>query len=410
VPRAARRRPSGRRLGLALAGGGPEGAVYEIGALRALEESIEGLDLNRLDIYVGVSAGAFIAAGLANGVSTAQMVRGLVKHEPGEHPFEPHIFFTPNYREWARRGLQLPKLVAGALRHLVGPSADQDFFESLTRLARALPVGIFDGEPLRRYLENTFALNGRTDDFRRLRRKLVVVVTDLASGHPIRFGEPGWDHIPISVAVQASCALPGIYPPVRIEGHDCVDGVLLRTVHASVALEDGADLLVCVNPLVPADLSDGSTTLTGLHPTSGPAGDGTIMKRGLPTVLSQTFRMIIHSRLQVGMSAYAKRFPDADVLLFEPARDEYRMFFTNIFSWAARRKVCALAYDSTRRHLLQRRAELEPVLARHGLRLRADLLRDSTRTVWDGSGLVERELAPVSARLRKALAALEARR
>ncbi|HSL82695.1 MAG TPA: patatin-like phospholipase family protein, partial [Thermoanaerobaculia bacterium] len=47
------------RIGLALAGGGPEGAVYEIGALRALDEALEGLDLNRLDVYVGVSAGSF---------------------------------------------------------------------------------------------------------------------------------------------------------------------------------------------------------------------------------------------------------------------------------------------------------------------------------------------------------------
>ncbi len=381
--------------------------MYEIGALRALEESIEGLDLNDLHIYVGVSAGAFLAANLANGVTTRQMVRGLVKHEPGEHPFEPHIFFTPNYREWARRGLQLPKLVAEAFRHLVGPTADQTFFESLTRLARALPVGIFDGEPLRRYLEKSFAINGRTDDFRKLSRKLVVVVTDLGSGHAIRFGEPGWDHVPISLAVQASCALPGIYPPVRIDGHDCMDGVLLRTVHASVALEDGADLLFCVNPIVPADLSAGEEGLTGMHPVAGPAGSGTIMKRGLPTLLSQTFRMVIHSRLQVGMSAYARRFPDADVLLFEPARDEYKMFFTNIFSWAARRKVCALSYDSTRWHLFQRQAELGPILARHGLRLRTEVLADRTRTVWGGSGLIERDLAPVTARLGKALAALE---
>jgi len=338
------------------------------------------------------------------------MVRGLVGHEPGEHPFEPEIFFTPHYREWARRGLQLPKLVAEAFHHLVGPSADQDLFEALTRLARALPVGIFDGEPLRRYLEKSFSLNGRTDDFRRLKRKLLVVVADLASGHPVRFGEPGMDHVPISRAVQASCALPGIYPPVRIDGHDCVDGVLLRTVHASVALEDGADLLLCVNPLVPADLSSGSTTLTGMHAVGGPAGDGTIMKRGLPTVLSQTFRMVIHSRLQVGMSAYSKRFPDADLLLFEPARDEYKMFFTNIFSWAARRKVCALAYDSTRWHLSQRRQELAPILARHGLRLRADVLADRTRTVWGGAGLPEahRDQGELAARLGMALEALEA--
>ncbi len=409
MARAGRRRNGNRRLGLALAGGGPEGAVYEIGALRALEECIEGLDLNALDIYVGVSAGAFVAANICNGITSRQMVRGLVKHEPGEHPFEPHIFFTPDYREWARRGFQLPKLVAEAIRHLVGPSADQTLFESLTRLARALPVGIFDGEPLRRYLEKSFSLNGRTDDFRVLRHKLRVVVTDMGTGRAIRFGEPGWDHVPISRAVQASCALPGFYAPVGIDGHDCLDGVLLRTVHASVALEDGVGLLFCVNPLVPADLSaEEDAGLTGLHALVGPPGHGLIVKRGLPTVLSQTFRTLIHSRLEVGMSAYERRFPDADVLLFEPARDEYRMFFTNIFSWASRRKVCELAYESTRWHLVQRQETLAPVLARHGLRLRQDVLHDRARTVWDGAGITENDGLPVTERLRRALSALEA--
>ena len=78
-----------RRVGLALAGGGPEGAVYEIGVLRALDEALDGIDFNRLPVYVGVSAGAFIAANLANGITTAQNVRAIVKGEPGEHPFVP---------------------------------------------------------------------------------------------------------------------------------------------------------------------------------------------------------------------------------------------------------------------------------------------------------------------------------
>ena len=63
------------RIGLALAGGGFLGAAYELGALAALAESIDGLELNRLDAYVGVSAGSFVAAGLANGLSPYEMVR-----------------------------------------------------------------------------------------------------------------------------------------------------------------------------------------------------------------------------------------------------------------------------------------------------------------------------------------------
>jgi hypothetical protein len=100
-------------------------------------------------------------------------------------------------------------------------------------------------------------------------------------------------------------------------------------------------------------------------------------------VLSQTFRTLIHSRLQVGLAAYRERYPGADVLLFEPRRDDQRMFFTNIFTFSSRKAVCEHAYLATRRDLRERADALEPVLARHGLRLRREVLAGE-RTVWDG--------------------------
>jgi len=386
------------RIGLALAGGGPEGAVYEIGALRALEEAVIGLDINDLHVYVGVSAGAFIASALVNGIAPSQMARTLEKPEPGEHPFVPAHFFTPAYGEFSRRGLMLPKLLADALVQLGRRPGDQTLLESLTRLADALPVGVFDNEPIRRYLATLYARRGRTDDFRKLRHRLIVVATDLEAGHAIRFGEPGWDHIPISRAVQASTAFPGLYPPVMIEGRPCVDGVLLKTLHASIALDQGVDLLLCVNPLVPADTAHGIET--------GLLKPGTLIRRGLPSVLSQTFRTLVHSRLEVGMAAYATRYPNADVLLFEPAADEYKMFFTRIFSFSSRRRVAELAYRATRADLRRRRKRLTPALARHGLTLRTDILADTERTLWQSVGLDEPR-STVGRRLEATLRELE---
>lgn len=374
--------------------------MYEIGALRALEEALDGIDLNNLDHYVGVSAGAFVAANLANDVTSAQLVRALVKHEPGEHPFEPATFFTPAYREWAKRSLMLPRLAATALNNLVRAPRDLTLLAALTRLARALPVGFFDNEPIRRFLHKTFTIKGRSDDFRKLRHRLVVVAADLGSGQAIRFGQAGWDHVPISTAVQASTAVPGIYPPVTVDGRHCVDGIVLRTVHASVALEAGVDLLLCVNPIVPADMRGAER--------SGDAPPGLLVKRGLPTVLAQTFRTLVYSRLQVGMATYKRRFPNADVLLFQPEHDEFRMFFTNIFSFAARRAVCELAYASTRRDLLRRKDELIPILARHGIGLRVDVLEDRTRTVWNGVGLAPEAEPGVGERLGRTLERLGA--
>jgi NTE family protein len=92
---------------------------------------------------------------------------------------------------------------------------------------------------------------GRSNDFRRLQRKLVLVATDLDSGVAAPFGQPGWDHVPISQAVAASAALPGLFPPVPINGRWYVDGALKKTLHATVLLDMQLDLVLCLNPLVP---------------------------------------------------------------------------------------------------------------------------------------------------------------
>ncbi len=394
---------SNRRLGLALAGGGPEGAVYELGALRALEESIEGLDFTRCDVYVGVSAGAFIASALANGIGTPELVRGLVVDGPEAAPFDPARFFRPAYAEWARRGAQLPKLLAEALWQFTRARQDQRLMDSLIRLSRALPPSLFDNDPIRRYLEAAYRHPGRSNDFRRLERRLFVVAADLEAGVPMVFGSDGLDHVPISLAVQASTALPGLYPPVEVEGRLCVDGVLLKTLHASVALQQGVSMLFCVNPLVPVDVAAGEK--------QGALRDGALLRGGLPALMSQTFRTLIHSRMVVGMARYETDYPDADVALFEPPRSEYRLFFRNIFTFAARREVCEIAYAATRNDLLARRTELAPILKRHGLALRLDVLQDESRNVWEGVGLPPADGRPkqsVTDRLSQALERLEA--
>jgi len=112
-----------------------------------------------------------------------------------------------------------------------------------------------------------------------------------------------------------------------------------------------------------------------------------LMTRGLPSVLSQTFRTMIHSRLTVGLAAYDERYSDAEVVLIEPRRDDYRMFFNNIFSFASRKSVCEYAYRATRRDLRERRAKLAPIFARHGIRLRDEILDDEKRDMWFHVGL-----------------------
>jgi NTE family protein len=410
-PSAQRRTPSGHVVALALAGGGPEGAIYEIGALRAIEDAIDGLDLTELPLYVGVSAGAFIGACLVNGVTTAQLCRSVVRDEPGEHPFRPELFLRPAFREWIRGGIAIPqRVVEAGADYLFKPDHEGGLLSALSsRLGRSLPVGLFDNSGIRDFLADGFALSGRTDDFRQLRTRFYVVATDLNSGEAVRFGEEGRDHIPISVAVQASTALPILYPPVAIDGREYVDGVLLKTLHASVALEGGADLVLCVNPLVPVDTAGAAE--------SGYMRRDKLVDRGMPGVLAQAFRTLIHSRLTTGIAAYAQRYEGADVLLFEPRRDDYQMFFRNVFSFDARKMVCEHAYHATLADLRGRREEIEPILQRYGLGLRHDVLDDPARRLWPTLGLAlteeplqlhdEDEGAPVSRSLRDALMRLD---
>lgn len=370
-PAAARRRARLKPIGLALAGGGPFGAIYEIGALMALQESLEGLDLNELDCYVGVSAGSFLAAALANGIAVDDIYRLFIEDGRGQGALTPELFMRPAFREYFQRARQVPPLLArSAWRYLTRPFSGGTL-ESFAALGRAIPTGVFDNEAIHEYLSSVFTQPGYTNDFRQLSRRLYLVATDLDSGESVSFGRPGHDHVPISKAVQASAALPGLFPPVDIDERHFVDGALKKTLHASEALDDGAKLVLCVNPIVPFDAK--------LAAQRGRGPQSNLVEGGLPVVLSQTFRAVIHSRMATGLSKYRTQYRDADVLLFQPEPDDAEIFFTNVFSYGSRQRVCEHAYLRTRRDLAARAAELEPVLARHGIRLRHDLLSDPRR-------------------------------
>ncbi len=361
------------RIGLALAGGGPLGAIYEIGALAALSESLRGIDFNHADVYVGVSAGAFIAAGLVNGITPHQMSRLFIEGHRNADRFDPAILLRPALREYWERLRSLPPLAAqAAWNYVVRPG---NLMGSIERLGRAIPTGMFSGAEVDRYLKRVFDQPGRSNDFRQLPHKLYLVATDLDTGESVPFGAPGTEHVPISTAVQASAALPGVFPPVKIDGSYFVDGALRKTLHASVALDHDIDLLFCLNPLVPYDSRPTHRARDRDHRL------GKLVEGGLPVVLAQTYRSIIHSRLDTGMERYKTVYPDTDIVLFEPNRSDADMFFTNLFSYSSRRRLCEHAYQKTRHELWERRHDLAPRLARHGISIDVDVLRDESMSL-----------------------------
>ncbi len=373
---AAKVKPNGAkpRIGLALAGGGPLGAIYEIGALCALEEALTGLDLTQLDGYVGVSAGAFITAGLANGMTARQQCAAFIENAGDEASiFDPAMLIRPAWREFGRRLATLPRLAAQAGWDITVKGRSK--LAALERLGRAMPTGMFNGDALHKQLAIAFSAPGRTNDFRKLKRRLILVATNLDTGDAVPFGTPGHDHVPISMAIQASAALPGLFPPVQIDGHSYVDGALKKTVHASVLLDHGIDLLLCLNPLVPFDATASRARVLGRADEAIPK----MVDGGLPLVLSQTFRSLIHSRLALGMKGYERTHPQVDIVLFEPDHRDSAMYLANTFSVSQRRKLAEHAYQSTRAMLRSHRGSLSTKLARHGIALDEAVLADTSR-------------------------------
>lgn len=375
-----KRKPSAApRIALALSGGGPLGAIYEIGALCALEESLNGIDFTRLQHYVGVSAGGFIAAGLANGMSPRELCAAFIEDDDDlSGAFDPAWLMKPAYDEFARRGIMLPALLMSALWQVT--VGGKPLSRALQQLGPSLPAGIFSGEQVNAQLVRLFSKEGRSNDFRQLKTQLTLVATNLDSGEAVPFGRSGWDHIPISKAVQASAALPGLFPPVEIEDNYYVDGALKKTMHASVALEQGVDLMLCLNPLVPFDATAPQVAKVMRRGLSAERHHiPRIVDGGLPAVLSQTFRSLIHSRMVLGMRQYEHAYPDTDIILIEPDHRDPELYLANTFSYSQRRHLAEHAFQQTRQMLRSHKTGLSSKLWRHGITLRHETLDDPKR-------------------------------
>src|ERR671937_1883958 len=245
-----RRRRS--KTALVLGGGGFTGGVYEIGALRALDLLSVNRTVNQFDVYVGTSAGAFIASMAANGITPEEMMRVVNRQVPT--PFrdiDVGTLLRPNLTEFVRKGVTLPIKLARVARDLAGQLGAISAMDVVLGLAEALPSGLYSGAGIEQYLRKALSEGERTDDFRLLERELYLVATDLDTCERIVFGANDWDDVPISTAVSASTALPMVYKPVKVKDRELVDGGIVSTTNLDIAVEAGAKFVVVVNPLGP---------------------------------------------------------------------------------------------------------------------------------------------------------------
>jgi NTE family protein len=350
-----------------LGGGGFTGGVYEIGALRAIDLMAVNSTVNQFDVYVGTSAGSFIAALCANGVTPEEMMK-VVTHQ-GKAPFRDvdlGDLLRLNLLEFARTGALLPLRLASLARQVVAQRGQVSAMDVLLGLAEGLPSGAYTGVGIESYLHKLLCEPGRSDEFSELRRELYLTATDLDTCERIVFGSEGYDDVPISTAVRASGALPMVYAPVEVNGRELIDGGIVSTTNLDIAIEAGAKLVVVINPLVPFvnDFTGQVRTLRGTRPRR-------VSDMGFAQVGYQAFKLLAHQRLHDMSERWQERYPGVDIVLIEPEPTDELMFQTSMMNFTSRVEIARHGFQSVTKHLVGEYDHYREICERHGIDISA---------------------------------------
>jgi NTE family protein len=367
-----RRRPRRDKTALVLGGGGFTGGVYEIGALRALDLLAVNSTVNNFDVYVGTSAGAFIAALCANDVTPEEMRRVVTGQ--GKATFKDidiSDLLRPNLVEFARKGALMPLRALSLARSLLSQPGGTSLMDVVMGMADALPSGLYTGAGIERYLQEVLSEPGRTDDFSQLDNELYLTATDLDTCERVVLGVGATSDVPISTAVRASGALPMVYAPVNVNGRDLIDGGMVSTTNLDIAIEAGAKLVVVINPLVPFvnDFSNTVTTLQGRRPQR-------VSDMGFAQIGYQSFKLLAHQRLHELAKGWEQRYPGVDIVLIEPEASDRLMFQTSMMSFTSRVEIARHGFESVTKQLAGEYERYRDVAERHGLEISAKRVRN----------------------------------
>ena len=389
------------KIALVLAGGAVSGGAFKVGGLKALDDFLVGRRTVDFDMYVGLSAGSILAVPLAAGIPPDEMVQVLEGTHARFEQLRPYEFYGPNWREFVERPSRLlyemasyaPGVFLETARSLPelpdllrrsGPGLFRDWtyrdFEQaalrfidhvspsreLPSLSDHIPSGFFDNAPLERWLRRNLDRIGIPNEFeaflRERGRHLYLSSCNLDTAERVVFGADETHDVSISEAVQASTALPGFYRPARLNGIDYVDGGVRNTANIDLAIEKGADLVICYNPFRPfVNAGDGANWGTeGEH----------LADRGFKLVINQVFRTLLHTRLSLGLERYKNddRF-EGDILLLEPQEHDANFFALNPLAFWKRDEAMRHGFESVNATIQENFTELSEVLARYGLQL-----------------------------------------
>jgi predicted acylesterase/phospholipase RssA len=330
----------GGKVALCLAGGGTEGLFYELGVLRALERFLPGFRLKDVDILCGISAGSILGGLLANGVGPDQIRAALRGEDARFDPIRRSDIFDPAFGELWRRAARLGWDVVRRKR------------SPLSALFRLPPAGVFAGERLRAWLDRQFHKPGMIDAFEDLPHRLFIGATDQDSSEHVVFGAPGAPRVPIHMAIRASTALAPFYAPERIDGRYYIDGGFTRTTNMRVAVQEGATLVLLVDPLVPVATRE----------------PGHVADRGAIYVAMQGLKSLINGRFDKAVPTLRAMYPQVAFHLFQPGPDTRRVMAGSPMKYFYREEITEMAYRETLRDIRTHRfAQLARDFERHGI-------------------------------------------
>lgn len=351
------------KVALVLAGGGITGVVYELGALRAINDMLVDLTVNDFDIYVGTSAGALVTSLIANDFTPHEIMQFMDDRHPEIGGISVGDIFQANLGDYLRRLMNLPRMLVQLGYNLATRPGDLALSDVLWELTEVLPTGLYDGNALERYVRRILEMPGRCNRFDFLEKQLYVVATELDSGTRAVFGQGGKAIVPISRAVAASSAVPVLYRPVQIFGRDYVDGGLHGTASLDLAIEAGAKLVICINPMVPLNAKLA-------HPE-----ENYISEHGLPAIINQTVRTLLHSSLRYHIKNLQSKYPDVDIVLIQPGWDDHRMFSYNPMYYGSRLMLAEHGFETVTSGLLAQYDYYRQVLMRHGIEVHTDFVQ-----------------------------------
>jgi NTE family protein len=208
----------GRKIGLALGGGGARGFAH-IGILKVLER--EGI---RPDIIVGTSVGSIVGGALASGMTVNEL------EERADAFLESDLYLSSELKA-------MGDAESGAEQRM--SRRIQTYFKTKIRLAQALfRPGILPSKDMEEFV-NFFIPDIQIEE---TVIPFGAVATDLRTGECVFL-----KHGSLRQAVSASSSVPGALPPVEVEGRQLADGGIICTVPAGYAVEHGADIVIAVS-------------------------------------------------------------------------------------------------------------------------------------------------------------------